>query len=153
MNFDAIKVVKMQNDHVYGVNALEKICFSQPWSLKSIEAELKNEHARFRVALNEGKVIGYVGMYNICACGYVTNIAVDPEYRRMGVAKKLLEEIIKCGLNEETEFISLEVRESNVAAIRLYECLGFKNVGMRKNFYTKPIENAIIMTKYLRREL
>lgn len=143
----------MQEEHVGDIYLIEKTCFSNPWTEKGIRAELKNKNARFMVALKDDKVIGYVGMYNVCACGYITNVAVLPKYRGNGVAKRLLKEIIFLGTNEDMEFISLEVRESNAVAVRLYTDLGFKNVGVRKNFYTKPIENAIIMTKFLGGEL
>lgn len=150
MNLDDIQIVKMQPNHVSGVYEIEKTCFSQPWTIEGISAELDNENARFLVALKVEKVVGYVGMHNICSCGYLTNIAVLPEYRRLGIAKELLRRIISLGENEDMEFISLEVRESNLVAINLYESLGFKEVGMRRNFYSKPTENAIIMTKFLR---
>lgn len=153
MSLYGIKFVKMQEKHVGGIYLIEKTCFSNPWTDEGIRAELKNENARFIVALKDEKVIGYVGMYNVCACGYIANVAVHPEYRRNGVAKRLLNEIVFLGTNEDMEFISLEVRESNAAAIGLYRNLGFKNVGVRKNFYTKPIEDAIIMTKFLGSEL
>lgn len=153
MNLCGIELAKMQEKHVGDIYLIEKICFSNPWTEEGIRSELKNKNARFTVALKDEKVIGYVGMYNVCSCGYITNIAVLPEYRRNGVAKRLLKEIIFLGTNEDMEFISLEVRKSNAAAIGLYKDLGFKNVGVRKNFYTKPIEDAIIMTKFLGSEL
>lgn len=153
MSLCDLQIVRMQEKHINAIYSIEKSCFSEPWSIEGIKAELKNENARFMVAIKDGNVIGYAGMYNICSCGYVTNIAVILEYRRMGVARRLLKELIFCGINENMDFISLEVRKSNTAAIELYKSLGFKNVGMRRNFYTKPIENAIIMTKFLRSEL
>lgn len=153
MNLCSIKFANMQEEHVGDIYIIEKTCFSNPWTEEGIRAELKNKNARFTVALKGKKVIGYVGMYNVCSCGYITNIAVLPEYRRNGVAKRLLNEIIFLGTNENMDFISLEVRESNVAAIGLYRSLGFETVGVRKNFYTKPIEDAIIMTKFLGSEL
>ena len=78
---------------------------------------------------------------------YITNIAVFPEYRRQGVAQKLLQKAIDGAKSRDCVFITLEVRKSNSNAIALYEKLDFKNVGERKNFYTNPTENAIIMTK------
>lgn len=153
MSLCDLQIVRMQEKHINAIYSIEKSCFSEPWSIEGIKSELKNENARFMVAIKDGNVIGYAGMYNICSYGYVTNIAVILEYRRMGVARRLLKELIFCGINEDMDFISLEVRKSNTAAIELYKSLGFKNVGMRRNFYTKPIENAIIMTKFLRSEL
>ena len=88
-----------------------------------------------------------MGISKIAGEGYVTNIAVLPEHRRLGIGKKILEFVIQKS-KDELEFISLEVRVSNHAAISLYEKLGFKNVGLRKRFYTNPTEDAIIMTKH-----
>ena len=87
-----------------------------------------------------------MGISKIAGEGYVTNIAVLPAYRRQGIGKKILEHVIK-DCESELEFISLEVRVSNNAAISLYEYFGFETVGTRKRFYTNPHEDALIMTK------
>ena len=90
------------------------------------------------------KVVGYMGLQVFSGEGYVTNVAVLPEYRRQGIAKMLIEK----QMQNEMSFITLEVRESNLPAVRLYESCGFENVGIRPKFYSNPTENAIIMTKY-----
>ena len=102
--------------------------------------------SHFVVATVDEKVVGYMGLQVFCGEGYVTNVAVLPEYRRQGIAKMLIEK----QLQNDMSFITLEVRESNLPAIKLYEFCGFENVGIRPKFYTDPTENAIIMTKYLR---
>ena len=81
--------------------------------------------------------------------GYVTNIATLPAYRRQGIAKAL----IKTAMQNEMEFITLEVRESNIPAFRLYEKLGFSEVGRRPNYYSNPVEDAILMTRYFQENM
>ena len=101
----------------------------------------------FYVACLNNKIVGYMGLSKIVGEGYVTNIAVLPEYRRLGIGEKILGYVID-NTKAELEFISLEVRVSNIAAISLYEKFGFERTGLRKRFYTNPQEDAIIMTKY-----
>ena len=150
MSLAGLQIKKMQEEHVHGIHEVEKACFSLPWTIDGICAELKNENARFFVALKEKKVVGYVGMHDVFSCCYVANVAVLPEFRRMGIAKRLMQEILDYGKKTNAEFLSLEVRQSNVAAISLYESLGFEEVGVRKNFYERPTENAVIMTKFFK---
>ena len=95
------------------------------------------------------KVFGYTGFTFVLDEGYITNIAVFPQYRGNGVAKKLLEALVKFAQDKKLKFISLEVRKSNVSAVSLYQKLNFLSAGVRKNFYSYPKEAAIIMTRYL----
>ena len=140
----------MREEHITDIAALEKECFSQPWSEVSLREELNKENANFLVALNEDAlVVGYVGFNFVLDEGYITNIAVAPIFRRCGVAQNLLKEIIVFAQSQRLSFISLEVRASNAAAISLYEKFGFEKVGSRRNFYTLPQEDAVIMTKIL----
>ena len=101
----------------------------------------------FFIAQQNGSVLGYLGISVILDEGYITNIAVFPEFRKKGIASKLLEFLFDFAKQKELSFVSLEVRESNMPAISLYKKFGFENEGFRKNFYTNPKENAIIMTK------
>ena len=109
-----------------------------------MEAQLTLDTSHFAVATLDGNVVGYMGLQIFCGEGYVTNVAVLPEYRRQGIAKMLIEK----QMQNKMSFITLEVRESNLPAIKLYESCGFENVGIRPKFYSNPTENAIIMTKY-----
>ena len=132
------------------VARLEKICFSVPWSKTSLKEEINNENASFLVAVDKNeKVFGYTGFTFVLDEGYITNIAVFPQYRGNGVAKKLLEALVKFAQDKKLKFISLEVRKSNVSAVSLYQKLNFLSAGVRKNFYSYPKEDAIIMTRYL----
>ena len=129
-----------------GIALLEKECFSSPWSSEAIGNSAK-EGIIFLVYEKEGKILGYIGLQRVLDEGYITNIAVNSQYRRCGIGKELLLAIDEIGKELKLSFISLEVRQSNLSAISLYEKMGYKNEGIRRNFYKSPTENAIIMTK------
>ena len=139
-----IIIENMKAEHINEVENIEKICFVHAWTRADLEAQLTLDTSHFVVATVDEKVVGYMGLQVFCGEGYVTNVAVLPEYRRQGIAKMLIEK----QLQNEMSFITLEVRESNLPAIKLYESCGFENVGIRPKFYSNPTENAIIMTKY-----
>ena len=142
-----IQVVPMEQKHTPALAALEKKCFSEPWSQASLEEELDNPIAVFLVALGDGKeILGYAGMHDIVGEGYISNIAVFPEFRRMGVGKALVEALLSYGAQRRLEMITLEVRCSNDAAIGLYEQYDFCVEGIRKRFYRNPDEDGYIMT-------
>lgn len=138
---------KMTEQHVRSVAELEKQSFSTPWSEAALSEELSNKFARFFVALSDGKVVGYIGSHNVLGEVYITNVAVSPEHRSKGIGEKLIKYLVEAVGNEAADFITLEVRKSNVTAINLYKKCGFCTVGERKNFYEKPCEDAILMTK------
>lgn len=143
-----IEVKLMEIRDLPEVVEIEKEIFSIPWSLKSFQESLINKNTLYMVAVENEKVIGYAGMYISFEEGDISNVAVASNYRKRGVATKLLLEIIRRAHEKGVTDVTLEVRETNVGAIRLYEKLGFKEVGIRKNFYEKPIENALIMWKH-----
>ncbi len=144
--FPDFSVVPMDYNHIKHIAALEKICFSTPWTEQGILESFK-AGTNFFVCLKENKVLGYVGISAILDEGYITNIAVFPEYRKSGVGTALIEYLFKFAKEKKLSFISLEVRESNLTAISLYQKFGFKTEGKRNNFYENPRENALIMTK------
>lgn len=135
-----------QLDDVY---IIETECFSHPWSKQSIEEELNNETSLFLVAKEENEVIGYIGMSIVIDEGYIFNVAVREKYRNKGVATALINELVTYGKKNNFSFITLEVRESNLPAILLYSKFGFIKAGERKDYYSNPKENAILLTKYL----
>ena len=143
-----LSIEKMMSLHIEEVAKLEKECFSSPWSEDGLKSELNNGFARFFVALQDGGIAGYIGAHNVLGEVYITNIAVFPEFRKMGIGKALVEFLIAQMKSENAEFVTLEVRKSNFSAISLYEKCGFKPVGERKDFYEKPREDAILMTCY-----
>lgn len=145
----SVQIVPMNADHLEELEKLEKICFSRPWSRKMLAEELENQCAAFLVAQDSitGQVMGYAGLLVMADEGYITNVAVFPEYRRQGVAAKLISVFENFARGNKLAFLTLEVRPSNAAAIALYESFGFKQAGRRKNYYDLPKEDALILTK------
>lgn len=131
---------------------IEKQCFSTPWSRQGLISELGNESSVFLTAEKDGEVAGYMGMHIVLDECYIANIAVKDKFRRQGIGQKLLSTAEKTAKERNCSFISLEVRVSNTPAISLYKKLGYASVGERKNFYSDPVENALIMTKTFSKE-
>ena len=125
---------------------LEEASFSQPWSENAL-LESFSCGTRFFCAKHNGLLAGYMGLSAVAGEGYVTNVAVFPQYKRMGVASLLLCFADSFAAEQGLEFISLEVRPSNIPAISLYSKHGYEKVGQRKNFYDNPKEDADIMTR------
>ena len=125
---------------------LEKLCFAEPWSARSLELLLSDSAVGF-AAVRDGTVLGYGGMMTVVGEGQITNVAVDPSCRRMGIGEALLRALLAEAKRRGAEQVSLEVRVSNEAAIALYKALGFESVGRRKNFYRHPSEDALVMVK------
>jgi ribosomal-protein-alanine N-acetyltransferase len=140
---------EMQETDIKEIADLEKECFSEPWSETSLREELTNETARFYVLRDNEKLLGYIGSNNICNEVYITNVAVNTDCRGKGYGKILVNHLIRQSEIENAFFITLEVRKSNENAIKLYEKCGFRLIGERKNFYSKPTEDALIYTYYL----
>jgi ribosomal-protein-alanine N-acetyltransferase len=141
-----IEIIRMSREHLSAVAEIEQISFSDPWSVESLELML-GEQAMGLVALEDGRVLGYVGMMCVLDEGQIINVATHPDSRRRGVGRSLMRAIEQSAKERGIVFLSLEVRESNAAARSLYSSLGWVECGIRKNFYSKPTENACIMTK------
>lgn len=141
------EIVPMAENHIKEIAEIESLCFSQPWSEKSLKDELTNENAHFLAAVFENKVIGYIGIIEICGEADITNVAVSPAYRRCRIGEKLLSFAEEGAKQRGCDSITLEVRVSNEAAISLYSKNGYKNTGIRKGFYDRPKEDALLMTK------
>ena len=139
--------------HVAGIHAIETECFSEPWSEQNIISQLPDDNHVFLVALSGEIVVGYVGMMNVLDEGYIANVAVTAAYRRQRIADLLIDELVKRAQARDLSFVTLEVRESNAPARALYEKHQFQTVGVRKNYYSKPKENAVLMTVYLKGEM
>lgn len=142
-----IKISPMTDSDIKAIAQIEKECFSEPWSEDGVRSELTNDSARFFVAKIFDNVLGYVGMHIVLDECYIANIAVKSSFRRRGVGDALLSFADSNAKNEKCSFISLEVRVSNLSAIALYKKHGYIPQGERKNFYSAPVENALIMTK------
>lgn len=140
-----IRIRRIVEADVARVAELEKICFRTPWSYKALLGELSNDVAYYVVALDGETVIGYAGMWVMFDEAHMTNIAVDPEYRKQGIARKMILALMKEGLRRGAERMTLEVRENNHSAQRLYASLDFAFAGIRKRYYTDTGENALIL--------
>ena len=138
----------MNESHVAQVAELEKICFgSAAWSEKSVASELTNALAFWLVAVDGGRVAGYVGSQTVCDETDMMNVAVHPDFRRQGIGEKLVEQLVTELKSIGSHALMLEVRVSNAPAIGLYEKMGFLQVGLRKNYYRNPKEDAMILRK------
>ncbi len=135
----------MQKGDVAAVAALEAQIFPMPWSAAGFADTLPREDILFLVAYEQDELLGYVGIYCTLDEGEITNVAVAPAARRRGIARALLTELKQQLACRNVARIVLEVRVSNEPAIRLYEQMGFSVLGVRKNFYEKPTEDAYIM--------
>ncbi|MBO7304517.1 MAG: ribosomal protein S18-alanine N-acetyltransferase [Clostridia bacterium] len=123
----------------------ERKIFSDPWSEADIISTISTEGSMCYVALSDGQISAYVIGRQIAPEGEIYRLATLPEYRRRGIAYRLLDYAVKCERGRGLESLFLEVREQNSAARRLYESYGFKKIGERKNYYKNPADNAIIM--------
>lgn len=140
-------IIPMTKDHVAQIASLEKQCFGDPWSEDSIASELDNPLSLWLVAEQDGAVCGYVGSQTVLDETDMMNIAVRPDCRRHGIAAALIDELIVRLKERGSHILRLEVRVSNAPAIALYDSLGFTQLGLRKNYYRNPKENALILGK------
>ena len=140
-------IIPMTSEHIDQVARIEQLCFSDPWSRRMLSEHLENECAATLVAITpDGTILGYAGLLVVLDEGYITNVAVCPDYRRQGIAGELLGVFRRFAEGNKLAFLTLEVRESNAPARALYSKYGYKEVGVRKNYYDHPKENAILMT-------
>lgn len=141
------QLLPMDRTHLLDVAALERECFTTPWTEEMLAEELFNDTASFLVAqADDGEVLGYAGLHVVLDEGYIDNIAVKAKYRRLGVAGELLGAFLRFG-QANLAFLTLEVRPSNKPAIAFYLKHGFAQVGRRRDYYDKPREDAILMTR------
>lgn len=129
------------------VAGLEKLCFSDPWSENSIASELCNPLSLWLVAEAAGTVVGYVGSQTVMDETDMMNIAVHPDCRRQGIAAALVNALVASLQDMGSHSLTLEVRASNAPARALYDMLGFQQVGLRRNYYHNPKEDALILRK------
>ena len=142
-----MEIVTMTEAHVAQVAALEKLCFSDPWSENSVASELKNPLSLWLVALEGETVAGYIGSQSVEGEADMMNVAVHPDFRRQGVGAQLVVALEQALRQRQVCSLSLEVRASNAPARALYEKLGFRQVGCRPNYYRHPKEDGLILRK------
>ena len=141
-----IRITDAREELLPQIQQIEQQSFSVPWTDAMLRLQLQPDSHVFLTAEAEGAVVGYVGMLYVLDEGYISNVAVRPDYRRRGVAEALLAALEARGRALMLSFLTLEVRESNAAAVKLYEKRGYRVAGRRKNYYEKPTEDALIMT-------
>ncbi|MCD8005109.1 MAG: ribosomal protein S18-alanine N-acetyltransferase [Oscillospiraceae bacterium] len=144
------QLLPMDKSHLSAIAALERQCFSAPWTQAMLEEELYNPCASFIVAQGEEEqVLGYAGLHVAADEGYLDNIAVAEPFRRQGVGGALLEIFLAFG-RANLAFLTLEVRASNEPALRFYQKYGFRQAGRRKGYYQSPKEDALLLTVFFR---
>lgn len=139
-----MQIITLDREHLPGVAMIEQECFSQPWSEKALEILLA-DNALAVVAVLDGTVAAYAGMTCVLDEGQITNVATRLSYRRRGLARAVLEELIARAATRGVSSIFLEARVSNTPAISLYRSLGFCEIGTRRRFYSAPVEDAVLM--------
>ncbi len=145
-----VEILPMTQAHVDGVVQVEEASFSIPWTRRDFEKEInENNLAIYYVAVLDGKVVGYAGMWHVITEGHITNVAVLKEYRKQGIGDALMAKLEEVAMEKEMIGITLEVRISNAAAQHLYHKHGYRAEGLRKNYYPDTHEDAVIMWKYL----
>lgn len=127
------------------VCAIEQETFSDPWTEEDFRSSYKEPNNEYLVAEQDGEVAGYCGYWGIAGEGYIYNVAVKKDFRRNKIGFQMLKALLAESSDRGITSFTLEVRHSNEAAIRLYESLGFERAGLRKDFYSKPKEDAVIM--------
>ena len=142
-----MEIRKMTAREVPQVAELEKLCFSQPWSEKSVAGELENPLSLWLVAMEGESLAGYVGSQTVMDETDMMNLAVAPEFRRQGVGETLVNALVVSLKELGSRCLTLEVRDSNEAARALYAKLGFGEIGRRRGYYRDPREDALILRK------
>ena len=143
-----IRIEALTEEYIPELYLLEKASFSEPWSEMTFVKELENPQAHYLIAIKDGSLVEYAGMWVILDEGHITNIAVAKEQRGLGMGKKLVATLVEKVERMSLMGLTLEVRQSNVAAISLYESFGFVSVGDRKDYYHYPTEDATIMWNF-----
>jgi len=147
MKQNSVILLPMEEKHVPRVAELEAICFADPWNADSVASELTNPLSYWLVAVEEERVVGYVGSQTVLGGAGVMNVAVDPARRGCGIGRMLMDGLQTALKARSVYSLTLEVRPSNAAAIALYASLGYTQVGRRSNYYHKPKEDALILRK------
>lgn len=147
-----MRIVEMNHSHTETLHDLEKLCFSKPWSQKALDDQVENPRSYFITAMEGDAILGYGGMHCAADECYIDNIAVFRRYRGQGMGSIIINSLADEARARGCRFISLEVRVSNKKAIRLYERCGFQREGQRRNFYSAPMEDALILTRWFKKD-
>ena len=142
-----MEILRMNRSHVAQVANLEALCFSDPWSERSVAGELENPLSAWLVCADGDHVLGYVGSQTVMGETDMMNVAVHPDARGQGIATRLILALVEDLKKQGSHCLTLEVRASNQNAISLYQKLGFSQIGRRPNYYRNPKEDALILRK------
>jgi len=143
-------IAQMKLEDLDQIMAIEKVSFPTAWPRQVFEIELKSPRSFTRVSKIGDKVIGYVVAWTVYDEGHILNIAVHPEFRRMGIGEELMTDCLDYFSKRRSKYALLEVRVSNIGAIKMYEKLGFKSIGNRRGYYNDTGEDAIVMMYTIR---
>lgn len=138
-------------EDIGALEELERLCFSIPWTAEQLSSQMPDGEHEFLTADCGGALLGYVGMMHVLDEGYISNVAVAPSARRQGIGSALIDELLSRAEALALSFVTLEVRQGNEPAKALYEKHGFQAVGVRRDYYAQPKEDAVLMTKFLNR--
>jgi ribosomal-protein-alanine N-acetyltransferase len=147
-NLKTLRIEAFKKEHLDEVQAIEKVCQSAPWSEASFRNELDSPQSIFLVALMGGKPVGYGGAWILADEAHITTLAVHPDHRREGLARRLMDAILEEAVKRDAVCSTLEVRAGNTGAIQLYEAMGYVQAGVRKGYYPDNREDAVIMWKH-----
>lgn len=147
-----VTIEKMSREHIPELAEIEQLCFAVPWSEKQLLEELENPLGSYFVAVEDGRVLGYIGSQTVIDETCVMNVVVRPDCRGKRLGSLLMEALVQDCLEKGSRLLTLEVRVSNEPALALYRAFGFQQVGLRKGYYEKPREDAIIMTKFFQED-
>ncbi len=150
MNVENFLIKKMTNEHISDILFIEEMCFEDPWNEQMFLGELEHENVYYFIIIKDNKPVGYIGFWHIVDEGHITNICIDKTLQKQGLGTKLMEYAIEAMKSLEIIATTLEVRQSNLKAINFYNKLGFTSEGVRKNYYSNPKEDAVIMWKKLK---
>lgn len=137
-------------DDIPGLLEIERASFSDPWTEAMMRAQVEGEGRLMTLARVGMAVAGYAGLMYVLDEGYISNIAVLPEFRRRGIASALIGDMLGRAKELGLSFLTLEVRESNAPARALYSASGFSDVGIRRGYYENPRGNAVLMTRFIK---
>ena len=148
-----VRIVDTRPEQLDDILLMEQQCFSVPWTHEQLMAQLSDfMHISLAAEDENGRAVGYAGLMYVLDEGYISNVAVSPDRRREGIADMLLTELYARAKAKKLSFLTLEVRESNIPAQSLYKKHGYTEVGRRKAYYSRPKEDAVLMTCFLSEE-
>ena len=146
MEVSDISIRAMTLEDLPSVMRIENTCFSDAWSEQSFRDDLGNENYCYLAATVEDQLVGYCGYLKAIDTADIVNVAVDPDFQRKGIGGLMLEALMDHGIRNGVSVFFLEVRMTNETAVRLYRKAGFEQIGVRKKYYTDPVEDALIFT-------